>query len=350
MPFPRPTPIELRDRLAAEMEAAFTGADARRRRSVEEALVRMVAAASHEAHGHLAWNVRQLLPSTADADELETRHGYWGRARLPATAAGGEVTFTGSSGAVVPAGTELRRADGTRYILQAAVTLLAGTGTGTVTAAVAGAAGNAAAATGLSLVSPVTGVSATAQVAAGGLGAGRDLEDVESLRARIVDRVQKPPHGGNENDYKTWVEDVIGDTTVWVAPLQLGPSTVVVRFLEPDGALPNAATVAAVQSYIDLPGVRPVTAIVTVVAPTALLVPLTIAVVPKTPAVQAAVEAELTAFFIREGEPGGTIWLSRLREAISRAAGETRHALSAPVADVVQGAGEVARLGAITWL
>jgi uncharacterized phage protein gp47/JayE len=65
--------------------------------------------------------------------------------------------------------------------------------------------------------------------------------------------------------------------------------------------------------------------------------------------VQAAVAAELADLLRREAEPGGTILVSHLREAISIAVGETNHVLSSPAADVTHATGQIATLGTITW-
>ena len=82
----------------------------------------------------------------------------------------------------------------------------------------------------------------------------------------------------------------------------------------------------------------------------AVPVDFTLRVVPDTAAVRAGVLSSLVDLLRRESEPGGTLLLSHIKEAISRVAGETDHVLSAPVADVVLGTGEFAVMGAITWL
>jgi uncharacterized phage protein gp47/JayE len=69
-----------------------------------------------------------------------------------------------------------------------------------------------------------------------------------------------------------------------------------------------------------------------------------------TTAIRAAVSAELTDLFVREGTPAGTILLSHIREAISQAAGETDHILTVPSANVVMGAGAIPVLGTVTWV
>ena len=183
MPFARPSPANIRDRMGAEIAVVLPGADARLRRSMEEVLVRSMAIASHELHGYIEWASAQILPDTAE-DEVLARHAaIWGLTRIAATAAIGAVTFTGTAGAIVPANTELRRGDDARYLLAADVTIGGGgTGTGNVTARVAGAAGNAQAGVSLQLVAPVAGVQPSVVVAAGGLGAGVDAESDANLR------------------------------------------------------------------------------------------------------------------------------------------------------------------------
>src|SRR3546814_9357991 len=111
--------------------------------------------------------------------------------------------------------------------------------------------------------------------------------------------------------------------------------------------IPLPADVDAVADYLD--ALRPVTAEVVVFAPTAHAVDFTITATPATVAVKAAIEAELRDLLQREGEPGGTILLTHIREAISIAAGETDHVLVSPVANVVAAAGHLPVFGAITW-
>ena len=150
-------------------------------------------------------------------------------------------------------------------------------------------------------------------------------------------------------DYMKWAKEVPGVTRAWAYPLELGDSTVTVRFVRDDDVsiIPDAQEVAAVQAYIEAR--RPVTANVTVVAPIAVPLPFTIQVVPNTQAVKDAVTAELAAVLRREAEPGGTILISHLREAISIAAGEADHVLLVPAANVTHGTGQIATLGVVTW-
>ncbi|TCS62595.1 baseplate J/gp47 family protein [Varunaivibrio sulfuroxidans] len=352
MAFQRPTLSELIATAEAEIAANLPGADAALRRTALGVLARTLAGGLHGLYGYLDFIADQVLPDTAAAEYLDRHADIWGIQRKVAAFAAGQVDFTGTDGRAIPAATVLTRADGVRYATVAEVAIAAGVATAAVVAEVPGAAGAAAAGSPLSLITPIAGVAGVATVAAGGLGGAADEEGDAALLARVLDRIQEPPHGGADFDYVAWALGVVGVTRAWVWPLELGLGTVTVRFMM-DGAyadgIPLAADVAAVQAALD--AVRPVTAAVTVVAPIAVPLDLTIAGLnPATQAVKDAVTAELTDLIGREAAPGGAILISHIREAISIAAGEVDHALTAPIADVAHATGEIAVMGAITWV
>ena len=70
---------------------------------------------------------------------------------------------------------------------------------------------------------------------------------------------------------------------------------------------------------------------------------------PSTQAVMDAIEAELADLIRRESEPGGTLLVSHIREAISTSQGETDHELTSPVADVTVNATQITTLGNVTF-
>lgn len=353
MPFQRPTLEELIHTAEAEIEASLPGADATLRRTVLGVLTRVEAGGLHGLYGYLDFIARQALPDTAEAEYLDRHADIWGIARKAAAFASGDVDFTGTDGTVIAEGTELKRADGVKYATTAEATIAGGTATAAVVAISAGADGLADAGQVLTLTTPIAGVTTAATVAADGLTGGTDQETDAALAARLLARIQEPPHGGAGFDYVTWALEVAGVTRAWVYPQELGLGTVTVRFMMDDAyadGIPLPADVTAVQTHID--AVRPVTADVTVVAPVA--VPLDFEITnlnPSTQAVKDAIEAELKDLIERAAEPGGTILISHIREAISIAAGETDHALVSPVADVTHATGEIATMGAIaiTW-
>lgn len=349
MPYNRPTLQELINRTNSDAVARL-GLEELLRRDDMQVLARVLAGASHAMHGHIAWLAEQVIFDTAEAEYLERWASIWGIVRKSAAAASGNVTITGNNGLVIPAGTALVSASGIGYTTVADVTIAGGSATAAVLADAAGSAGNAVAGDQLNMTTPIAGVASQVIVAAGDLTGGADVETDDALRSRFIERIQQPPHGGASFDYVTWALEVAGVTRAWVYPQELGLGTVTVRFVRDDDAslIPDAAEVLAVQEYIDAR--RPVTADVTVVSPVAVPLDFSIAVTPNTTVVKAAVEAELKDLIRRESEPGGTILLSHIREAISIAAGESNYTMTAPSADVTRTVGQMTTMGTITWL
>lgn len=350
MPFNRPTLTTLLDRARDDIDARLPGADSRLRRSVLDVLARIHAAATSGLYGFLDWIWRQVFPDTAEAEQLARWAAIWGIARKAAVAATGDVTLAGVNGSIVPIDTALLRSDGAEYRTLAAATIAGGTAVVAVAASEPGLAGNAAAAQKLTFASPVAGVNAIATVAGDGLAAGADEEDDDSLRARLLARIRRPPHGGNAADYERWALEVSGVTRAWVYPQHLGAGTVSVFFVM-DGRediMPLEADLAAVADHIA--PLRPVTAAVSVLAPIAFSVDLAIKAVPPTVEVEAAIAAEISDLLAREAEPGGTVLISHIREAISVAAGELDHTVLIPGGNIITNPGEMPVMGVITWV
>lgn len=350
MPYKRDTPAEIKKRIEADMASASPAGDVKLRWSVESVFAGAIAMVAHLIYGYIDWLSRQILPDTAD-DEFMVRHAnIWSLTKKGATNATGPVIFTGINGSTVTAGAILKRADDVEYILNADVTIAAGTGTGTVTCQTAGATGNAIAGVKLTLTSPTPGIQSEVTVAAGELKLGVDQERNEALSLRVLERIQQPPHGGAAHDYIAWAKEVAGVTRAWAYPNQYGRGTVGVTFVmdEKTGTIiPVTEEVTTVQNHID--SVRPTGADVTVFAPTAVPVNFEINITPNTEAVRAAIAAEIADLFQREAQPGGTLYISRLREAVSIAAGEYDHVLVAPAANVVMDFGQMPVVGSYTW-
>jgi uncharacterized phage protein gp47/JayE len=362
MPFNRPTLTELRDRAQGSLDSRLTGTDARLRRSNTNVLATVHSGAMHGLYGYLDYIANQAVPGP-DNDEywLERHASLWKVYRKAATAAGGNVTFTGANGSVIPAGTALQRSDGAFYTTQADGTITTGSAVVAITADEAGKSGNTAAGSQLTLVNPIVGVIGTVPVASGGLTNGTDIESLDRLWQRLSRRIGQPPQGGADFDYISWALEVAGVTRAWCYPAYLGLGTVGVTFVMDDQAgtiIPDSPKVAEVAAYIeqhedpvtgDLIG-RPVTADVTVFALTAVPLNFTIDLTPDTAAVRTAVAAELADLVARESEPNGTLLLTHISEAISIAAGEGNHILTVPAADQVAGVGNIFVMGAITWV
>ncbi|TCS35805.1 putative phage protein gp47/JayE [Paucimonas lemoignei] len=351
MAFELPDLRTLISRAQADIEAELPGTNARLRRSNLNVLARVMAGMARGMYAFIREFISQCLPWSRGF-LLRQWAEVWGVMQLPATAATGRVTLTGTNGSVIEADTLLQAADGREYATQAEVTIAAGVALATVVAVVPGAAGNLPPATELSLVNPIAGVASTATVDGTGVTGGTDAEDMDSLYARYLQRVQNPAHGGSVADYITWAREVPGVTRVWVYGGLDGDATVQVYFVRDNddvSIIPDAAAVAAVQAHINSQEIKPVAASVGVYAPTSKVVNYTIKLTPDTAATRAAVTAELQDLYAREATLGGTMLKSHMDEAISLAEGETDHVLVAPTANVTALLNEIPVLGTITF-
>ncbi len=349
MPFARPTLTELINRVITDISSRVTGVDsAVLRRSLLGVLGQSGAGAVHMLYGYLDWIAKQSIIDTAEKEYLERWAAIWKVIRKTAGFASGQVALSGTAGASILDGTIVQRQDGVQYKVLGDAVFTGGPLIVPVLALEAGEAGNFATGQPIFLLSPIAGVQSTATTATK-LEGGVDVESDERLLARLLARIQQPPHGGAASDYELWALEVAGVTRVWVYPLQMGAGTVTVLFVcdEDEDIIPSPAKVAEVQAYIDARA--PVTAEVFVAAPIADALNMTIKLTPNTTAVQNAVRAELADLIDRDSAPGGTILISRLREAVSLAAGENNNQIVTPTVDVTHATGHMAILGTLTF-
>lgn len=350
MPFARPDLKELITRISTDIGSRVTGSGgAVLRQSLLGIIGRALAGAAHMLYGYLDWTARQTMPDTAEKEHLERWAAIWKIFRKAAEFASGSLSVTAAAGAVVVAGTVFQRQDGIQYRALIDTASPGGVFPVSVIALVAGEMGNVEAGAAVYLLSPVAGVQSAAVVTTS-IKSGSDVETDERLLARLLARIQAPPQGGAEDDYKQWALQVPGVTRVWVYPLQMGPGTVTVLFVCDDSVevIPGPAKIVEVQAQLNKES--PVTAEVFVAAPAPDSLDLTIALSPNTPAVRQAVTAELTDLLMRDSAPGVTILISRLREAVSLAAGESDNRIITPIADVTHATGHMARLGVINFV
>ena len=350
MPFNRPPLDLLIARSAASIQSRLPGTDAVLRRSLTGIVARMSAGTEHGLYGYLDWLARQLMPDTAEEEHLERWASIWGVSRKAAGHAWGGVSITGTPGAVLPEGTICLRSDAARYAVVSDATVGDdGTGTAFVSAVDAGTEGNAPVGTVLVLASPVSGLDSQAQ-AADGLTGGADEETDESLKSRLLATIQRTPMGGTQADYEQWALEVPGVTRAFVTQ-EMGRGTVTVRFMMdgtyPDG-VPKDGDRQAVAAHIET--VRPVTADVYVVLPVADPLNLRLRITPDTAAIRLAAEANLRAAVRRDAVPGGTIFLSRLHEALSLTEKEEDHVILSPTANVTPETGHIVVPGNIEWV
>lgn len=349
MPFARPTLPELIDRVTTDISGRVTGVQsAVLRRSLLGIIGRSEAGAVHMLYGFLEWAAKQAIIDTAEKEYLERWAAIWKVFRKPAKFSTGDALLAGAVGSPVPAGTIVQRQDGVQYRVLADGEFASTTLQVTVVALEAGADGDCPAGTPLFLFSPVPGVQSTGS-AATDIDGGLDVETDPQLLNRLLKRIRQPPHGGASSDYELWALEVAGVTRVWVYPLQMGAGTVTVLFVcdGESNIIPDAAKVAEVQAYINERA--PVTAEVFVAAPVPDPLDMAVKLSPNTAAVQAAVRAEVADLIVRDAKPGSPTLISRLREAVSIAAGESDNTITFPTADVTHAAGHMAVPGTITF-
>lgn len=350
MPFERPTLPDLITRISADLKSRLERTSPALRRAVRYVFSYVLSGAVHMLHGFLQYLARQLFADQSEDAYLVRQASLFGLSKGAATFASGSVTAVGTNGTVIPVNTVLRRADGAEFTTQGSVTVSFGVALIPVIAVLAGAAGNTDGTTVLTFESPIAGVNAEVTVNVGAIVGGADQETTEALRVRLLQRLRHPPEGGAEEDYRTWALGVPGVTRVWVYPQADGAGTVTVRFMRDDDlgdGFPSGGEVTEVQAYIDER--RPVTASVTVLAPVVKLWSPTILITPDTPELRAAIEAEIEDLFLRVGEPGGTIKLWQLEDAINDVVGLTDYTVASPVADLTHEADELPSLYIVNW-
>lgn len=204
---------------------------------------------------------------------LDKNAAGYGITRKPGTVASVLLTFTGSAGTTIPAGTLCVTQDGLGFATDEALTLDEdGRGTVTATADAVGTAYNVPAGAIVSMQQAVSGVTAlTNEEAAAG---GTDPETDAALFARLDAYKKTPPTSGNDRHYHQWALAVNGVGAASVIRCWDGPGTVKVIIADMALRPVEEELRAEVASYIETQ--RPVTAEVTVES--AAGVPVTVSV------------------------------------------------------------------------
>lgn len=347
--FKRPTLDQIMQRMIAGVNAELPEIDANLRYSVVGVVTKVLAGALHSLYGYLDWISDQTNLLYCSDENLDAFGLIWGIDRKEATRAAGTITLTGKNTSTIPIGTTVQTRDGLQYAVIAEATISAGTATVQVEADDYGGAWNQVADVVVSLVNPVTGVNTTGAVVS--IAGGADIESDADYRARILTRIANPPQGGSKGDYIAWALAVPGVTRAWCNALENGPGTVVVRFMMDDSytnGVPQSGDITLVSDYIDVR--RPVTAQVSVVAPATSALAVTVMdLTPDNTATRAAIRAEIADMIARRAEPGGTIYLSDIWEAVASAAGVEHFTITVPSADVDYAVGTLAVPGTVTF-
>lgn len=347
MPFLRRTLSELRQDAASDINGELPGADALLRFSNLGIIGRVLAGFANLFYGYLDWIARQSVPFTATDEFLEAWAARARITRKPATLAHGSATFTGTDGSVIASGTTVARGDGFTYATTEEGTIASGTVTVPISAAVAGALGNAPDGVALTLGIGISGVDSSG-TAAGAITGGADVEPDEELRSRMNDAYAQPAQGGSRSDYIRWAREVPGVTRCWPIGSGMGPGTVVLLFMMDDanaafGGFPQGTSGVATEETRDTPATgdqltlanaiyeqQGLIAVVYAVAPSANTIDLTIAGISSASTeTKAAIAAAFAAALRFSAQPGGITNVSALEAAIASVAGTAGFVITA---------------------
>lgn len=352
MPLDIPDIRTIEERVRTDLKAQLLEGTPELRRGNLQVMSRVEAGAVNSIYGLARRLSLQLMPDTAESDFLKRHASIWGVRRKQPARAFGQAIFSGANGTLVPLDLELRGLNDERYVTTEEAYIQEGEAQVAIQAKQAGIRGNLPGGMKLYLHHYISGLKGHA-LSHGDIVGGADLETDESLRLRLLDRIQKPPKGGSGHDYVTWAKEAPGVTRAWAYPLRMGPGSVGVTFLmenKPGSPIPNAQEVQLVQDYLDDPARRPITATVNVFPCQAQPVDLNLRLIGvDTPTVRQAVQKSLENLFRAESEPEGVMLISHIRWAISQATGEYDHELISPVANITAGQAELLVLGQINW-
>lgn len=281
-------------------------------------------------------NVISLInPETAFGTYLDDQAKIRAMKRRAATAASGEITITGTAGAVIPSGSlfvtsAINNEPSTEYRTTEDVTIPeSGSVTVSIECTKTGIGGNTAANTIIHVGSKLTGIKSVTNEAV--ITGGTEEEDDESLQARITEYDQSLGDSfvGSPSDYKRWAESVNGVGAAEVIPAQDTSGLVTIVLLDANGDPANEKLRTDVYNHIMAPdnqGARlaPTNASLSVVAPETVTVAIKATVELKDDATIESVSASFLSLlmaYLPEAMQDGEIRYSRITRELSKANG-----------------------------
>ena len=219
-----------------------------------------------DLYDYLEWWSKQTFIDTATENEYVDKHALiFGVQRRSEVKASGEITITGKTGTTIPEGTVVLSRIGVKYeTLALALIGSDGKAKARVQALVGGITGNCGIGDIVAFEIADTNIYTVTNEEA--ITGGFDIENNESLIARAKEKIMRPAHSGNENDYKQWAKEVEGVGKVDVIPVWNGGGTVKVIISDYDYNVANQELVEAVKNRIEQADGRPIGADVTVVS------------------------------------------------------------------------------------
>lgn len=213
--------------------------------------------------------VELAFADTAYGEYLDLWTIPFGIQRKPAVSSEGQVTLSGPEGTVVPEGTQLQTESDVFFTTAEEVTITSGSATVNAYAETGGVSGNVSANT-VNALAPGDLYGVVSILSSTAFTGGVDMESDDSLRARLIERAQKPSTSGNVHHYKQWALEVLGVGDAAVYPLHAGPGSVKVVIVNADKQPPSASVIADANAYIQEN--KPIGATVTVEGATGLAI------------------------------------------------------------------------------
>ncbi|GAN84036.1 baseplate J/gp47 family protein [Novacetimonas hansenii] len=328
-------------------------------------LAKSLAKMIYSQQGYNEYIAEQGVPFTATDLTLEAWGTLKSITRKYATAATGNVTFTGTNTTTtIPAGTILSRADGTQYSTDTATTINEPVN---ITAVTAGTTGNCVSGTVLTLNSAYTGIDGTVTLA-NAITDGTDVESNDDLRARVIAAFQERPSGGSVSDHVTWALAVPSVTQAWCCSNPLAGNEVIVYVMldrtntyegypqGTDGAASSetrwtTATGDQLNIANQMYSNKPIGEIMIICSPIKYPVNIEIkGLTNLTTDQETQIQTELTTLFHNTGTPlGTTLYITAISAAIQSVVNTSNFTLVSPTADITTTQGQLLEVGTITY-
>ena len=331
------------DSWVAQIKAEFPGSKPEIRKSFLNILGR---AFSLIIHGNYLWlrNIADIpFIALCPVEFLDSHGNDLGVTRKGADGAEGIVIITGVNASTVAVGDRLVSiSDNIQYEATAIATIVAGTANLSVRSLNFGLSTNKVTGIELEFVSPPVGIDTTATVDANSLDGGADREADEPYRQRLLFKKRSPNQGGAPSDYIQAALAFPEVTRAFVFPKEDGLGTVRVRFMMDNkfvDGIPQAADEVALKAFLETKLGAQVDIFAS--APIAQPEDMNATIDPDTPALRTDITKAYQDLILREAAPGvdglvdGTIFISKIRQAISNVPGENDNIVNTPAGNLV---------------
>ena len=298
------------------------------------------------------WTRRQCFPQTATGEELDKHAFLRGLTRNEAVRATGTLRFSVGTAAQtdlpIPQGTVCMTAGLVTFETTREAVLPAGNLSVDVPAQAVrpGSGGNTPAGTIRTMAVAPTGVAACTNPAA--FTGGREIEEDENLRARILASYQRLPNGTNAAYYEQEATALEGVAAANVLPKNRGLGTVDI-YIAADGGLPSQELLEEVQDALE--SKREIAVDLRVLSPQAVTVNVLVSVKAREShliqSVREAVSAAIQTWF-DGGLLGKDLLLADLHQLIYETEGVANYRIDSPANDVTVSPGQLPVLGVLS--